>query len=336
VRVLPVVLLLCGVALAQGRRGPSPEEIDAVRAVIGDKDWGLMAEWRRRDVVHRYLRYLDAPANKQEAIRAAGLKAYLTAAGPRRRGPELPEELQAVVDRVHPELRRTAHKLAYVRLRQLRLDRNLSLLPSGERREWFERLFPEPFDRRAAQEARVEFDRNVVRAIAARLRPQVDKLSELPDAERRAAIAKLVREFTEKREARVIQAVAKSVARLQGVTPELLRGRMPPDIELALDRDEIFATPRQRELIRWALQPRECPLIDLSWMGERPEERRARRQWDRDADTLGRLELLFEAGFPRDLVLHLAAAGSDQDYVRALRHLAGPRPPRERDPEPAR
>jgi hypothetical protein len=318
-----LVLLFGGVALAQGRRMPSPEQVEEVRKIVGEKDWGLMAEWRRRDVVHRYMRFLGAPAKKQESIRSMGLKQYLLATG-RRRGPKLPEALQKEVDGLDERMRPDAHKLAYVRLRQMRLDRNLSMLPAAERRRWFKSLFPEPFDPRAARAARLEFQKAVGAAVAERLRPQVEKLSTLPEEERRPATAELVRRYTARQEKQLTEAVARSVRRLRGAR------RLPPDVELVLERREIFATPRQRELIRWALRPAQCPLLDFSWMGERPREKRARRAWDRDVAAIGRLELLSSAGFPREVVLHLSAASSDQDFVKGLRHLVGRPPPSDR------
>ncbi|MHC4410768.1 MAG: hypothetical protein ACYS0F_17400, partial [Planctomycetota bacterium] len=245
-------------------------------------------------------------------------------------GPKLPVALQEEVDRLDPRVRPMAHKLAYVRLRQLRLDRNLSMIAFAERRRWFERLFPEPFDPRAARAARLEFEKEVGRAVAKRLRPQVEKLATLPESDRRPAMEKLVRKYTEKREKQVIEATARSVRRLRA------KDRLPPDLELVLERREIFATPRQRELIRWGLRPHVCPLLDFRWMGERPSEKRERRRWDQDVAAIGRLELLSEAGFPREVVLHLSAAASDQDFVRALRHLVGRTPPPDRTFGPGR
>jgi len=335
VRSILVVLLLVAAAPAQGRHAPTPEQVDEVRRIIGEKDWGLMAEWRRHDVVHRYLRFLDAPENKREAIRAAGLKEFLTAA-PKRRGPPLPQELQAAVDRVNPELRGTAHKLAFVRLRQLRFDRNLELLPISTRRQWFERLFPEPFDRRGARDARIEFDKEVARAIARRLRPRVEQMADMPEAERKRAVGELVRRYAQEQEQELLRAVTRSVEALAGESAEREGRGLPPELELLLERDEVFATPRQRELIRWALHPEDCPILDLSWMGPPPDDKRARREWERDRTTLARIDLLLEAGFPRDHVLHLAAAGSDQGFVRALRHIAGRPPPEPRAKPPQR
>ena len=329
-RILPCLFLVASVSLAQGRRMPQPEQIEEVRKIVGDQDWGLMAEWRRRDVVHRYLRFLDAPEKKQEAIRAVGLKQYLTTAG-RRRGRKLPAELQREIEQLDPKVRPLAHKLAYVRLRQLRLDRNLSLLPQAQRRAWFQRLFPEPFDPRAAREGRLAFEKQVARAVAAALRPQLQAMSEFPSEKRRDLSRKLVRQFTKQREQQVIQAVAKSVRRFRAVSPERGQRSLPPDLELLLDRREVFATPRQRELVRWSLRPAECPILDFSWLGERPTEKTARRRWERDFAALGRLELLSEAGLPREVVLHLAAATTDEDFVQAVRRLMGRSGPAPRD-----
>jgi len=282
-----------------------------------------MPEWRRKNVVDRYLRYLSAPEDVRRRIESKGLIGYL-ARPPRRGGkPKLPAEIETELKALNPKLRRVAGKLAVVRLRQRRFDRNLALVPRPERRRWFARLFPEPFDPSAARKARLQFERVVARAVAERLKPQLRALSELPAAERRKKSVAIVREYNRAQEREVVEGVAKQVRRLRGVAPEDARRRLSSDAALVLDRRDVFATPRQRELIRWSLRPQDCPLLDLSWMGERPRAKTQRRAWDRDARAIGRLALLTEAGLPQETVLQLASAGSDAEFLAALQGLVG-------------
>ncbi|MEM8886321.1 MAG: hypothetical protein AAGD14_19860 [Planctomycetota bacterium] len=316
-RTALVVFLLAATTLAQGRRPPKPEEIEAVRTIVGAEAWGELPEWRRRDIVRRYLRYVDSDERKQEAVRAAGLKDYLTAAS-RKRGPRLPRSLEKEIEALPASSRSIATKLAVVRVRQLRLDRNLALIARKERVAWFERLFPEPFDPRAAREAKRAFDKQVAAAVARQLRKKHPDLAEMTREQQR----EIVRADTVRREEKVVQRVSRELKRLRDVRPE----RLPPQLDLLLQRRDIYGTPRQRELIRWALRPADSPLLDFRWMGKPPaENRRARIQWERDRVTLARMELLTRAGFPEPVVLHLASAGSDQEFVRSLRGLIGRR-----------
>lgn len=327
-----ILLLLAALAAAQGRPVPSKEQVEEVRKIVGDEDWGRMPEWRRRSIVHRYLRYLGAPAEVRSRLAKKGLKQFLTK--PRRSmgKRELPPELAKELDALDPGIRRLAGKLAVVRLRQLRFDRNLSMLPRAERRRWFDRLFPEPFDMDSARKSRLKFERVVARSVAERLKPKLSQLRDLPDEERRQKQREFVRAHNKTQEDKVLRDVARQVRKLHGVKPEHAQRRLSGEAWLVLDRRGVFATPRQRELIRWSLRPSRCPLLDLGWMGKRPDERGARRQWDRDVHILGRLELLSDAGLPAETVLHLAAAGSDEEFMRTLEGLVGPGPRRGRDP----
>ena len=315
-RIVAMLLLLCALAAAQGkRRAPTEEEVAKVTEIVGKEAWDLMAEWRRRDVVRRYRRFLAAPEKAQAAIREAGLKKYLTANRPSR-GPKLPKELKEAIDAFDSSLQRDATKAAIVRVRQLRLDRNLSLIPFAKRRRWFERLFPEPFDPAAARDARRAFEKEVVQAIAAQLRTSL--AAGAPETDQRRDRVSLVRRHLEASEAKVIEQVVAELRRWKDTAPA-----KPPAVELLLDRGTIFATPRQRELLRWAVDPNRCPLLDLSFLGERPDRGRARFEWDRDRMALGRMELLGRAGFPPDVLLHLSATGSQADFLRAARSLLG-------------
>jgi len=334
-RTATLLLLLVGVAAAQGRgplsEPPSPEHLAKVRAIVGEDLWGQMPEWRRRNVVERYQRYRGAPPHVREKLEKRGLKSYLMRTSPRSGKKALPPPVAEAIQGLDPKLHRMAGKLAFVRIRQLRFDRNLALLPEGERRRWFVRLFPEPFDPSEAKVARLEFEKTVARAVATRLKPKLEALEELPREEWRTRSLQLVREFTAKEEQKVIDSVVRQVRRLRGVSAEDAKRKLSGDAALVLEQRNIFATPRQRELIRWALRPDECPLLDFSWMGEKPRAKGARRAWNRDLRVLGRLSLLTDAGLPEDTVLHLASAGSDEDFLRALNDLLGRRDRPERD-----
>jgi len=326
-RIGIVLLLSAGIVVAQGRGAsrepPPPELVKQVRKIVGDDLWGQMPEWRRRNVVERYQRYRGAPEAVRTKIEQRGMREFLTRVGRPGRKPEMPAELVAELKKLDPKQRRLAGKIAFVRLRQLRFDRNLALLPAAERRRWFLRLFPEPFDPAAARQARLGFEKAVARSIARRLKPQLKSLEGLSKDEWRKASLKIVRAYTRKQEEKLVRSVAKEVQRLRNVPNSEVMRRISGDAALVLDRQNVYATPRQRELIRWALRPEQCPLLDFSWMGERPREKGARRAWSRDIRVLGRLELLSEAGMPKDTVLHLASAGSEEDFLRALQGLLG-------------
>ncbi|MHC4956473.1 MAG: hypothetical protein ACYTGZ_21745, partial [Planctomycetota bacterium] len=326
-----VLFLLAAVATAKGRGRPPPppteRQVEHVRRLVGAEAWGRMPEWRRKNVVDRYMHYLNAPEEVRRRIEKKGLGDYLTRPSRRAGKPQLPPEIATELEALNPRLRRLAGKLAVVRLRQLRFDRNLALVARAERRRWFERLFPEPFDPAAARDARLKFERVVAASVAQRLKPQLRALSELPPDQRRKKSLAIVREYNSRQERGVVQSVARQVRRLRGVAPEDARRRLSSDAALVLDRRDVFATPRQRELIRWALRPHACPLLDFSWMGSRPEGKAQRRDWDRDVRAIGRLSLLSEAGLPKETVLQLASAGSDEEFLGALRGLIGRGPP---------
>ena len=322
-----LLLLAAGMATAQGRdvsrRLPAPEQIQKVRAIVGAELWGQMPEWRRRNVVERYQQYAKAPSEVRERIEKHGIKRFLTRPSHRPGKHELPPELARELERLDPKLRRLAGKFAFVRLRQLRFDRNLAMLPHEQRKRWFKRLFPEPFNPYAAKTARLEFEKTVAKAIARHLKPQLKKLNHLSKDEWRTRSLEVVRNYTTKQEQRVLQGVLKQVRRLQGASAEEVSRWISGDAALVLERRNVYATPRQRELIRWALRPETCPLLDFSWMGERPQGKSERRLWSRDVRVLGRISLLSEAGIPKETVLHLASAGSEEDFLRALSGLLG-------------
>lgn len=310
-RTLAALLLLAGAVLAGGPL--SPEQERELARVIGPS-WPELPEWRRDMIRRRYARLLGEPAPRAERIRARGdrgLREFLVRPERRFAAEELPPPLREELDRFDPEARPAATKLALLQLRHRRLDRNLGLVPFELRRELFRGLFPEPFDPALARTAGATLDAHVARAMVARVRA---RLGNRPREEHR----EVVREVTGAEEGRVIDAVRDDMARLRVLPPARVR-----DAWERIDRLHRAATPRQRELVRYALRPRECPLIRPDLAGERPEDPAQRLLWERDFACLARLDLLTEAGLPREVVLHLAPAATPEDLLRALVALRG-------------
>jgi hypothetical protein len=306
---------------------------DLVKLFGGAEGWGELQEWRQKDILHRYRRFLKLPAEKQAAIRKRGLKEFL--AKPRKRF-ELPAELASEIDKLPDEARPLARKLVTLRLRQVRLDRHLSLVPKKQRRHLFRRLFPEPFVRETAREAHKELESQVSRAMVRRILPRLKKAEaeagrDLTKKEK----AELVRKVTRGEEQRVFEQVRREILRFSSKArdPRSLQRELERLGYPQLERLHLVATPRQRELVRWAVRPESCPLVDSERLaGPRPEDPKKRRMWLQDVRVLGRVDLLTEAGFPPDMVLHLAGAHSPPDFLRGLKafrdHPKGRKPRR--------
>jgi hypothetical protein len=321
------LLLLIGAAVAGGPgRLPGEEQRALIEAVGGAQVWGALPGWRQRMIAHRWRHYRAAPPEHRAEIERQGLRGYLIKPADEFGLHRLPQVLRKDLEGVPPEVRDLAGKLVLVRLRQLRLDRHLALVPFQDRRPLFRRLFPEPFDLTLARKARVQLDRQVVASLGRRARERVRELEqtagrELSREERR----KLVRALAAGLEQRVIERVRKELLRFRSRQPGKVRKILEREGFFLLDRIQLFATPRQRELIRYALSPEECPLLDPDLMGPRPEEQNERKRWERDFRTLARVDLLSEAGFPPEMVLHLASSSSPEDFYRAVKHLRGHR-----------
>lgn len=318
-----LALLLLAAAAAAGER---PRLDDGQRAalvrLVGDEAWKGMPPWRQRLVCERYARFLDAPPDKREAVERAGLRDWLLQTP---EGDSIPPPLAEAVGRLPPPMRPLAQQFATVRLRQLRLDRSLSHLPFAERREIFLRLFPEPFVQETAREAYEDLRRREAKHFARMLR---DELRDVPRGERRA----VARRAIAAEEERVIERVRGDLDRLADANPE--RARRFVERFLAAEQENLrFVTPRQRELVRYAIRPEECPLVDPAFLGPPPGDPLERRLFESDFRVLARLDLLAEAGFPREIVLHLAGAGSPDDFLRAIQSLR--RPPTPPGPPPS-
>ncbi len=314
------VLVLCLLApVAAGQKAPLTEEQRAeVVRLVGEDVWSGMPPWRQRMVLDRYALYLRQADRKRGMVERVGLREFLLQ---RRDEEKLPRPLADEARKLPPSLQPLAEKFAAVRLRQLRLDRSLARLPFEERREMFFRLFPEPFEQEPAHAAFEELRRREARSFAHALREEIERRDGTED-ERRA----LVRTAVRAEEERVLDRVRGEIARLEGAHPE--RAKAFLDGFLASDNLR-FVTPRQRELIRYAVRPEECPLVDPDLLGPPPEDPRERRLFESDFRVLARLDLLSEAGFGREMVLHLAGAGSAEDLLRAVQALRRPPgPPR--------
>ena len=315
-------LLMCAVcALAErGERLSAAQKQELVR-VIGAERWGALPPWRQGMVATRYRKFLQAPERQQTSIRAAGLREFLTQP-PRQRDEmgRLPQPLKEEIGRLSPEMRGLAARLAYTRLRQLRLDRSLRRVPAAQRWPLFRRLFPEPFDQAAAKKTHKQLQRLVVNAIAKDVRARLKAEGLDPKKDKRRLVQRAIRE----EERKMVERIRKELFRFQRASPRRVRRILEQGGFYLLEQVR-FAPPRQRELIRYAFRPHDCPLIDMEFLGPRPEDEAARRLWERDYRVFARLELLSEAGFPREMVLYLAGTGSPEAFLRAVKALRRPR-----------
>lgn len=322
-RAVLVLCLAASVAAGEETR-LTEEQRAAVVRLVGEEVWGGMPPWRQRMILDRYALFLAQGDRKREAIERVGLREFLLVQ--RRDEEKLPRPLADEARKLGPSLRPLAEEFAGVRLRQLRLDRSLARLPVEERRAMFLRLFPEPFEQEAARAAYEDLRKREARSFAHALREEIERGDGTKDG-RRA----LVREALRAEEERTLERVRGELARLEGVHPERAKAFLDRFLASGLENLR-FVTPRQRELIRYAIRPEECPLIDPDFLGPAPEDPQERRLFEKDFRVLARLDLLSEAGFGREMVLHLAGAGSPEDFLRAaqaLRRPLGPQgPPR--------
>ncbi|HEX5137894.1 MAG TPA: hypothetical protein VFY93_13035 [Planctomycetota bacterium] len=317
---IALLLLAAGAVAGEGARLDDGQRA-ALVSLVGETAWSGMPPWRQRLVLDRYARFLDAPAGKREAVERAGLRAWLLQTP---EDPHVPPPLAGAIERLPPQMRPLAEQFAAVRLRQLRLDRGLLHLPFEERRAMFHRLFPEPFVQETAREAYEELRRREARHFAHMIKEELSE-RDVPREERR----EMARRVLAAEEERLMERVRGELDRLAGANPE--RARRFVERFLAAEQENLrFVTPRQRELVRYAIRPEECPLIDPLFLGPPPEDPAERRVFENDFRVLARLDLLAEAGFPREMVLHLAGAISPEDFLRAVQSLSrppGPPPP---------
>jgi len=313
VRRALALILLATVATAEGPRLTNAQRRELVEAV-DEQTWRALPEWHQRVVAHRFERYLGAPSRIREKIRRKGLRKWLLAKLPPDPG-RLPESLRATIEELPADVRPMATRLVFQRLRQLELDASLRRVPQTERWDVFNARFPEPYDYEKAKAAHARLKSFVVKDVAAEVGRKLAGRDVGEDEVRRIVQSKI-----EKEQGRVVDRVRRELFRFRGRDPRGWRRHFEARGFWLVERIR-FATPRQRELIRYALRPQECPLLDLGFLGPRPEDREARRLWERDYRVFGRTELLLEARLPREIVLHLAGTGSPADFFRALQRL---------------
>jgi hypothetical protein len=311
------LLLLLGLVAAAAAAEKVPltgEQREEVVRLVGEELWGDLPAWRQRVILDRYGIYLRAPERKREAVERAGLRDFLLQPPRGAEEQRLPPPLAEAVGRLPPPVRPLARRLAFVRIRQLRLDRSLARVPPGDRRGVFLRLFPEPFDQAAANAACEDLRHREAKAFARALREELARREPPPTPEERR---EMVRRATREDEERIAERVRVELRPLEGADPDRARRVLERFLLYRLENLR-FVTPRQRELIRYALRPEECPLLDPDFLGRAPEDPAERRQWEHDFRVLARLDLLSEAGLGREMVLHLAGAGSPEEFLRAI------------------
>ena len=87
-----------------------------------------------------------------------------------------------------------------------------------------------------------------------------------------------------------------------------------------LARNKLRASPRERELIRYALMPGDCPLVDPQRIaGPLPEDPEALPGWQRDFEVLARLELLSQCRIRPEDALRLASSADAAELLAGLR-----------------
>jgi hypothetical protein len=309
-RTLLGLVLLAGLAAALD----APPEL--TRIFGGPEGWGRIPELRQQEILEAWKRYRQAPEEKRLEIERRGLREYLVRPGKRF---QLPPQLAGELKQLPESVRPIVAKLAVMRLRTLQLDRNLAMIPFERRRPLFDRMFPRHFDREQAHEANAELGRLVSRAMAHRLLERLRaKETAIGRPLTKGEKTQLVREAAAREEQKVLGRIRKEIQRFSRADARTIRAMLEREGYHLLERHKLMRSPRQRELIRYAFRPERCPLIDLSFMGERPSDPVQRRVWDGDFRVLARIELL-SGDFPPEMVLHLAAASSPADFFRAAR-----------------
>ncbi|MFQ5845794.1 MAG: hypothetical protein ACE5JG_12495, partial [Planctomycetota bacterium] len=300
------------------------EEARELAALLTPEVWKDLPEWRQREMLARLRRYRSLPAEKRDRMRPR-LKELLLRPGRMPDVGRLPPALLRSIRQLPRPRRKHAVKYAVVRWRQLQLDRALRRFPDvGRRREWFDRLFPEPFDPKRAREAHDRLRKEQSLLVAAEIRPELEQLDRREPGLQPAQREKRRKELARRLLAERTRVEAERAARR--IEPEIRRwfagreGRRPP----ILGRSLLKASPRERELIRYALRPRDCPWLDPKRLvGPPPRDREDRRRWQRDFEILARLDLLSRCRFRVDQALHLAASADEVQLLAELGRIRG-------------
>lgn len=326
-RRLALFALLLASAARSGDEAPPADEARAVMFAVGELEWRSLPHWRQRMLLERYREFLGLPEPRREAVRRGeGLRAFLLREAPPPPPEDLPEALREALARLPDESRPLAARLAQLRRRQLQLDHALRRLPTVEaRRATFERLFPEPFDPEAARAAHAALRERLKEVLAWELLrdlrdEEARRGRELSEEERREVAAELYRRAAEAEERAVAERIRRDLFRARG------RASLERAGFLLLEGPRIFLTPRERELVRYAVEPFDCPFVELGFLGPAPEDPEERRAWEADYRALARAEILSHMRLPREIFLHLVDSGSPEDLLRALRGLRGERP----------
>jgi hypothetical protein len=330
-RRLALLAILFAAAARAADDAPDAGEARAVSREVGESEWRTLPHWRQRMLLRRYQEFLALPVERREAVlRGEGLRGFLLAEAPPAPPEDPPEDLREALARFPEEVRPLAARLVQLRRRQLQLDQALFRLPAGERRATFERLFPEPFDPAAARAAHEALRARLKETLAWELLRDVRdeearRGRELSEEERREVAAALYRRAAEAEERAVAERIRRELLRAGGREPRRAREALERAGFLLLEGPRIFLTPRERELVRYAAEPFDCPFVDLGFLGPAPEDPEARRAWEADYRALARAEILSCMRLPREMLLHLVDSGSPEDLLRALRGLRGER-----------
>ncbi|MGQ0613200.1 MAG: hypothetical protein ACT4PV_05625 [Planctomycetaceae bacterium] len=335
-----LILLLAAAPLCAGEDEPAtPEETATVARLIGEGEWGQLPLWRQRMVLERYRRYRAMAPEKRDALKEGQLREMLLRA-PRERADELvPRELREALAALPPEARPLAGRLVLMRWRQIQLDFALRRLPDlEERRATFLRLFPEPFDAAAAREAHEALrarTRGIVAWHVLALVQEAERKAgrEFTEEERRAAAAEVVEKSAHEEERAAVDLIRAQLLQVRGGETRRIQADLERELYYLVEGPSVFLTPRERELVRYAFRPEDCPFLDpgiAALMGPAPTDPAERRAWERDSRGLARLDLLDRMSLPREMLLHLASCETPEDFFRALQAIRGVRPPRPR------
>ncbi|MCZ6574390.1 MAG: hypothetical protein O7C98_14630 [Planctomycetota bacterium] len=309
----------------RGQMPVKPEEVQAIQEAIGAKAWEAMSDSQKRVTVMRYRQWQRLPAEKREG---KSPKRFLL----RRDRPHLPRPLVERLEGMDRRQRMVAERFLMMRWRHMEIDDALRRIPFDARWQWFDRLFPEPFDPRAAREANHNLRKFMARQVAMGLRPHVDAAiaeveqkrgAVLEGADRKKLQDRIARELMKKEkhaeETRRVRRLVEELDRWFGADAPR-RGSLLPHV---LARNKLRASPRERELIRYALMPGDCPLLDPERIaGPLPEDPEALPQWQRDFEVLARLELLSQCRMASEGALGLASSTDAAELLAGLRGAA--------------
>ena len=203
--LLIACLALAAPVRAQGKQPArampvTAEEVQAIQGALGAKAWEAMPDSRKRVTVMRYRQWQRLPAEKREG---KSLKRFLL----RRDRPRLPRPLVERLEGMDRRQRMVAERFLGMRWRHMEIDDALRRIPFEARWQWFDRIFPEPFEPGEAKRANYDLRKFMARQVALELRPQVDAAiaeveqkrgAELEGADRKKLQNRIARELMKK------------------------------------------------------------------------------------------------------------------------------------------